>query len=100
MTEIMKPYNKIVLAGGNGYLGTVLAKHYKSIANEVIILSRSFKPAQGNIKTLVWDGKHEGEWVNELENTDLLFNLCGKSVNCRYTERNKKEIIASRVEPT
>ena len=93
-------YNKIVLAGGNGYIGGVLAGHYSTIAKEVIILARKFKPAQGNIKTLDWDGKQEGEWVNELEDTDLLVNLCGKNVNCRYTEKNKQEIISSRLGPT
>ena len=93
-------YHKIVLAGGNGYLGTVLAGHYKTIADEVIILSRHPKPKDGKIKTLVWEGKHEGEWLTELENTDLLVNLCGKNVNCRYTEKNKREILASRTEPT
>ena len=63
-------YHKIVLAGGNGYLGTVLAGYYKSVADEVIILSRHPKPADDKVKTLVWDGKHEGDWLTELENTD------------------------------
>ncbi|HTD99281.1 MAG TPA: TIGR01777 family oxidoreductase [Mucilaginibacter sp.] len=93
-------YHKIVLAGGNGYLGTVLAGHYKNIADEVIILSRHPKPANGIIKTLVWDGKHEDDWIAELENADLLINLCGKNVNCRYTQKNKQEILASRIDPT
>jgi uncharacterized protein (TIGR01777 family) len=93
-------YHKIVLAGGNGYLGKVLAEHYKTIADEVIILSRKHQPAIENIKTLLWDGKHEGDWINELENTDLLVNLCGKNVNCRYTEKNKREIMISRTNPT
>ena len=93
-------YNKIILAGGNGYMGTVLAQYYRAFANEVIILSRKFKAADGNIKTLVWNGRQEGDWVTELENADLLVNLCGKNVNCRYNEKNKREIIASRVEPT
>lgn len=93
-------YHKIVLAGGNGYLGTVLAEHYKNIADEVIILSRHFKPANGDIKTLIWDGKNESDWVTELEDTDLLVNLCGKNVNCRYTQKNKQEILTSRIDPT
>jgi uncharacterized protein (TIGR01777 family) len=93
-------YHKIILAGGNGYLGTVLADHYKTIAKEVIILSRHPKATEGNIRTMVWDGKTEGDWVNELENADLLVNLCGKNVNCRYTEKNKKEILDSRIKPT
>lgn len=93
-------YHKIVLAGGNGYLGTVLAQYYQSLAKEVIILSRKPAAAKGNIITLVWDGATAGEWVNALENADLLINLCGKNVNCRYTPQNKQEIISSRVVPT
>ena len=93
-------YKKIILAGGNGYIGNVLAGYYRNLADEVIILSRSFKPADGNIKTLIWDGQAEGPWTNEMEGAELLVNLCGKNVNCRYTEENKRKIIDSRVKPT
>jgi uncharacterized protein (TIGR01777 family) len=93
-------YQKIVLAGGNGYLGTVLAKYYQALAHEVIILSRKPAAAKGNITTLVWDGATAGEWAKALEHADLLINLCGKNVNCRYTPKNKQEIVSSRVVPT
>jgi len=93
-------YHKIVLAGGNGYLGTVLAQYYQSLAQEVIILSRKPAPVKGNITTIVWDGATSADWVSALENADLLINLCGKNVNCRYTPKNKEEIIRSRVVPT
>jgi len=93
-------YRKIVLAGGNGYLGTVLAAHFKDVADEVVILSRKPRIAHGNISTVVWDAKQEGDWCAALQGADLLVNLCGKNVNCRYNEKNRKEIIASRVVPT
>ncbi|SHE44690.1 TIGR01777 family oxidoreductase [Pedobacter caeni] len=93
-------YKRIVLAGGNGYLGRVLAEYYKPQAEEVIILSRKSKAADGNIRTILWNGREEGDWCAALQNADLLINLCGKNVNCRYTEKNMAEIIASRVEPT
>ncbi|WP_437921929.1 TIGR01777 family oxidoreductase [Sphingobacterium sp. LRF_L2] len=93
-------YQKIVLAGGNGYLGGVLAEYYSPLANEVIILSRKNKVAKGNIKTVLWDGSTTGEWQKCLIGAYLLINLCGKNVNCRYTERNKMAIIRSRVVPT
>jgi len=48
----------------------------------------------------LWDGKSEGSWERALDGADLLINLCGKNVNCRYTEENKKAIIQSRVVPT
>ncbi|MBE9602003.1 TIGR01777 family protein [Pedobacter sp. MC2016-24] len=94
-------YNKIVLAGGNGYLGQVLAQYYKSLATEVIILSRKkAADVDDRIKTVVWNAVEEGDWVSELEGADLLINLCGKNVNCRYTPKNKVAIISSRVIPT
>jgi uncharacterized protein (TIGR01777 family) len=93
-------YGKIILAGGNGYLGTVLAKHFSNMADEVIILARKPQAATGNIKTLVWDGQTIGDWATKLQDADLLVNLCGKNVNCRYTPKNKKEIINSRLIPT
>ncbi len=93
-------YNKIILAGGNGYMGQVFAEYYRSLAKDIIILSRKAVATQGNISTLLWDGVDEGDWGNSLEGADLLINLCGKNVNCRYTEKNKTEIIASRVNPT
>ncbi|MBB6238948.1 hypothetical protein HDC90_003595 [Pedobacter sp. AK013] len=93
-------YGKIVLAGGNGYLGSVLAKYFSSLADQVIILARKPQATTGNIKALVWDGKTIGEWTRSLLGADLLVNLCGKNVNCRYTEKNKKEIFDSRLIPT
>lgn len=92
-------YKKIILAGGNGYLGKVLADYYRALTEELIILSRTESAAFGNIRTLVWDGEKEGDWAGELENADLLINLCGKNVNCRYTNKNQQEIISSRVKP-
>lgn len=96
----MKKYRKIILAGGSGYLGRVLTEYYKDKADEIIILSRHAAPWQGNVKTIVWDGRSAGHWAAELVNADMLINLCGKNVNCRYTEKNKAEIFRSRLEPT
>jgi uncharacterized protein (TIGR01777 family) len=93
-------YKKIVLAGGNGYLGRVLADYYKNKATEIVILSRHEKQQEANIRTVFWDGKTLGKWAAELVNADMLINLCGKNVNCRYTDKNKKEIFASRLLPT
>ncbi|GAB2686978.1 TIGR01777 family oxidoreductase [Mucilaginibacter koreensis] len=93
-------YQKIILAGGNGYLGTVLSHYYSDKAKQIIILSRKPKTAEGNVKTLVWDGRTIGAWAAEMEGADMLINLCGKNVNCRYTPENKREILDSRLEPT
>ncbi|RFZ91804.1 TIGR01777 family protein [Mucilaginibacter conchicola] len=93
-------YNKIILAGGAGSLGTTLANYYRDKASEIIILSRKPKAADGNIRTVVWDARTIGTWAQELDGADLLINLCGKNVNCRYTEKNKAEIFSSRLNPT
>jgi uncharacterized protein (TIGR01777 family) len=93
-------YRKIILAGGNGYLGRVLVDYYRNIADEIIILSRKSFATEGNVKVKMWDGCTEADWVETLENADLMVNLCGKNVNCRYTDTNRKEIIDSRVVPT
>lgn len=92
--------NKIVLAGGTGYLGHVLCNYYKDKANEIIVLSRDQHPSHTNIHFEVWNGRTEDSWVKHLEDCDLLINLCGKNVNCRYTKENRKKIFRSRLEPT
>ena len=93
-------YKKIIIAGGNGFIGKFLTEFFKTKAEEVIILSRSIPKKIGNVRYLQWDGKTLGEWKNSLEGAELLINLTGKSVNCRYTEKNKNEIINSRVNST
>jgi uncharacterized protein (TIGR01777 family) len=93
-------YKKIVLAGGNGYLGGVLAEYYRPFTEEIIILGRGAAFVKGNVKTVHWDAKTSGIWEESLEGAEMLINLCGKNVNCRYTPNNRAEIIDSRVIPT
>lgn len=93
-------FNKIVLAGGSGYLGKVLSAYYKNRTKEIVILTRGKNFAAENIRFVHWDGKTDGPWSEELEGADLLINLCGKNVNCRYTKKNREEIFRSRLEPT
>lgn len=91
---------KIILAGGTGSLGNYLANYFAGLGHEIVVLSRSEKPSRGKISFRKWDGKTLGEWAAELDGSECVINLSGKSVNCRYTEENKKEIIDSRIEPT
>jgi len=93
-------FNKIVLAGGSGYLGKVLCEYYRDKAKEIIVLSRGEHLSHDNIHFQIWDGRSEGEWMKHLRDCDLLINLCGKNVNCRYTKKNREEIFRSRLEPT
>ncbi len=85
----------ILLAGGSGFLGTELKKYFKASGHQVSVLSR--KPGQEEIG---WDGKTLGDWIRVIEGADVLLNLSGKSVDCRYTAKNKAQILSSRIEPT
>lgn len=92
---------KIVIAGGTGYLGELLTNYYKKEKkNQIYILTRKQKLNSGNVHYLQWNGKTKGYWTSLLEHTDVLINLTGKSVNCRYTKENKEEIYQSRLQST
>ena len=92
---------KIILAGGSGYMGTVISEYFREKAKEILILSRTVFPAHDNVRYVQWDARSEnGNWSEEINGADLVVNLVGKSVNCRYTEANKKEIFRSRLEST
>lgn len=86
----------ILIAGGSGFLGKELAKFFKEDDHSVKILTRN-PNSKNDIK---WDGKNDGTWTEEIERTDVLINLAGKSVDCRYTDRNKKRILDSRIDST
>lgn len=87
---------KILIAGGSGFLGKVLEAYFSKKGYKIIILTRS--PKKEN--HILWDAETIGNWANELESTEILINLTGKSVDCRYTEKNKKLILNSRVKST
>ncbi len=99
---------KIVLAGGTGFLGNALQQFYCDKATEIIVLSRSVntlaqrKPPCGIVRYAYWPNKlnNDHSWMRELEGADMVINLAGKNVNCRYTPENKKEILDSRVNAT
>jgi|TARA_B110000977_G_scaffold96261_1_gene127004 uncharacterized protein (TIGR01777 family) len=83
----------IVIAGGTGFIGRELGKHFEKQNHQVKVLGRN---KNNNPKVIIWDGESLGNWKNELKGTDVLINLTGKSVDCRYTEKNKEEIFDSR----
>ncbi len=87
---------KIIIAAGTGFLGKNLEEYFTQKGEQVYILTRN--PKRKN--EIFWDAKTLGEWKNLLENSDVLINLAGKSVDCRYTDKNKKEIYSSRIEST
>lgn len=91
---------KIVIPGGSGQVGTVLARHFHKEGHEVVILSRSAKSKTARCskgwRVEEWDGETLGSWTKELEGADVLINLAGRVVNCRYNTKNRCEIWASR----
>lgn len=92
--------NKLILAGGTGFLGQAIVNRFSKKGTEIIVFSRGESRTIDNVKYVQWDGKTFGEWAKELEGADVLINLTGKSVDCRYNEKNKAEIISSRVNAT
>lgn len=90
---------KIVLCGGLGHVGSALIRHFMSPANDLVVLSRRPTAVQG-VKVVQWDGCTLGKWKEEFEGADVVINLAGQSVNCRYTEDNLKVMMDSRVDST
>jgi uncharacterized protein len=89
---------RIVIPGGSGQVGQVLARHFHGQGHDVTVLTRSPRPAAW--RTLAWDGASRGDWEQALEGSDVCINLAGRSVNCRYYPANRAEILNSRVDST
>lgn len=96
---------RIVIAGGSGQVGTLLARHWHGGGDDVVVLGRSPQPAPW--RTVAWDagaafaaGRGLGAWTDELEGADVVVGLAGRSVDCRYTAKNRDAILRSRVDST
>jgi len=89
---------KIVMAGGSGQVGTVLSRAFHRDGHVVVVLSR--RPAAQPWRVVPWDGATPGAWQREIDGCDVLINLTGRSVNCRYNAANRREILESRVRST
>jgi uncharacterized protein (TIGR01777 family) len=95
------PATTFVIAGGNGFLGRVLQRHWLAAGHRVIVLARnSSRGIEPGAVALPWDGRTAGEWGAALEGADVLINLTGRSVDCRYHARNRAAIFSSRLDST
>ncbi len=89
---------KIVIPGGSGQVGTILARAFHGKGDEVVVLSRW--PAVRPWRVATWDGATSGAWEGEIDGCDAVINLAGRSVNCRYNAANRREILQSRIQST
>jgi uncharacterized protein len=94
----MKSHLRIVLPGGGGQVGNILSRYFHAHGHDVVVLARTVTPAPWRV--VHWDGANLGHWTSELENVDVLINLAGKSVDCRYTSANRRAIKESRIQTT
>ena len=89
---------KIVIPGGTGQVGTVLARAFQNDDHEVVVLSR--RPAFRPWRVVEWDAETLASWADEIDGADVVINLAGRSVNCRYTAENRRQMMDSRVNST
>lgn len=88
---------KIVIPGGTGQVGAILARALRARGDDVVVLGRG---TSTDPHVVAWDGRTLGAWVREIDGADVVINLAGRSVNCRYTEANLKAMMDSRVDST
>jgi uncharacterized protein (TIGR01777 family) len=98
MDEFQPKALSIVIAGGTGHVGRLLASHFHQLGHKVVVIARHGQSAEWPV--LIWNGEALGDWAHAVDGSDVLINLAGRSVNCRYTETNRREIKESRVRST
>lgn len=90
---------RIVLAGGTGFIGAALARRFRERGLEVVVLTRSAPRRRGDgVREVRWSGQSIGEWTRELEGARAVINLAGSTINCVHTPENKRRILESRLD--
>lgn len=89
---------RIVVPGGSGFLGQLFTEAALERGHEVVILSRRPHPSRKHVTWAVWNGKTLGPWQQHLDGADAVVNFAGRSVNCRYTPENRRDILDSRLD--
>ncbi|MFE7941815.1 TIGR01777 family oxidoreductase [Streptomyces griseoincarnatus] len=84
---------KIVLPGGTGQVGTILDRALSAAGHEVVVLTRRPRRPQD----VAWDGATPSPWTEAVDGADVVINLAGRSVSCRYTPENLRAMMDSRV---
>jgi uncharacterized protein (TIGR01777 family) len=89
---------RIVIPGGSGQVGNILSRRFHGQGHDVVVLAR--KVAAAPWRVVHWDGASLGNWTSELDHADVVINLAGRSVDCRYTPANRRAIQESRIQST
>ncbi len=97
--EMSSESRRIVIPGGSGQVGAILARHYQSQGDDVVVLARN-PNARAPWRIVPWDGRTLAAWTQEIDGADVVINLAGRSVNCRYNAENRREIMESRTVTT
>jgi uncharacterized protein len=89
---------KIVIAGGTGQVGILVARAFQADGHDIVVLSRN--PRTANWRVVPWDAETDGDWGTEIDGADVVINMAGRSVDCRYTAENRRLIKESRIKST
>lgn len=91
---------KVVIPGGTGQVGGILRRALAAAGHEVVVLSRHPGELEPGVRHVGWDGRRLGDWAAEIDGADVVVNLAGRTVSCRYTSENLRQMMDSRVEST
>ncbi|MGH3352691.1 MAG: TIGR01777 family oxidoreductase [Nocardioides sp.] len=91
---------KIVIPGGTGQVGGILRRAWSARGHQVVVLSRHPEQLEEGARHLAWDGRRIGPWADEIDGADVVVNLAGRTVSCRYTDANLTQMMDSRIEST
>ncbi|CAM3565571.1 epimerase [Deinococcus frigens] len=92
--------HRLVIAGGSGFLGRAVARHFSDLGWDVVTVSRSPSAVSMPGRWVRWHGLRQGEWAREVGGAAAVLNLAGRTVNCRYTAQNMLDIYTSRLDTT
>jgi uncharacterized protein (TIGR01777 family) len=87
---------RILIPGGTGNVGSALRRYWESAGHSVTVLTRH-PHRSGEVE---WDGKTQGPWFEEVSKAEVVVNLAGRTVNCRYSPANLAEMMSSRTDST
>lgn len=93
----LKP--KMVIAGGSGFFGNHLVAYFKN-TYQITVLTRGKTQQKEGVNYQHWNAETKSDWVSVIGDAEVLINLTGKSINCRFTDANKKELLSSRIDST